>query len=90
MAARGWPHRADGDGGDAPYWFDVTASSCEGTRQVSVPFSRVPLSSFESAVCGLYESARHSVTELTLALPHSDVRWRGWPHQEGWRNSVEI
>jgi hypothetical protein len=37
-----------------------------------------------------YEGGRHSVTELTLALPHSVVEWRGWPHREGWRNSVGI
>jgi hypothetical protein len=67
----GWPHRADGDGGDAPHWFDVTTLSREGTRQVSVPSSRVPPSSFEGAACRPYESGRHSVTELTLALPHS-------------------
>jgi hypothetical protein len=24
---RGWPHRADGDGGDALHWSDVTVSS---------------------------------------------------------------
>jgi hypothetical protein len=87
---RGWPHRADGDGGDAPHRFDVTASSREGARQVSVPFSRVPLSSFEGAACGLYESGRHIVTELTLALPPNVVQWRGWPHREGWRNSAGI
>jgi hypothetical protein len=32
----------------------------------------------------------HGATELTLALPHSVVQWRGWPHREGWRNSVRI
>jgi hypothetical protein len=80
----GWPHRADSDGGDTPHWFDVTASSREGARQVSVPFSRVPPSSFEGAACRPYDSGRHSVTELTLALPHSVVQWRGWPHREGW------
>jgi hypothetical protein len=37
-----------------------------------------------------YESGWHSVVELTLALPHSDVQWRGWPHREGWRNSARI
>jgi hypothetical protein len=68
---RGWPHRVDGDGGDAPHRFDVTALSREGTRQVSVPFLRVPPSSFEGATCRPYESGRHSVTELTLALPHN-------------------
>jgi hypothetical protein len=80
----GWWHRVGGHRGDAPHRFDVTASSSEGAIQVSVPLSRVPPSSFESAECGPYESGRHSVTELTLALPHSDVQWRGWPHQEGW------
>jgi hypothetical protein len=86
----GFPHRADGDGGDAHHWFDDTASSRAGARQVSVPLSRVPPSSFDGAACGPYESGRHSVTELTLALPHSDVHWRGWPHREGWRNSAGI
>jgi hypothetical protein len=71
---RGWPHRADGDGGDAPYWSDVTASSCAGARQAFVPFSRVLKSSFEGAARGPYESGRHSTTELTLALPHSVVQ----------------
>jgi hypothetical protein len=66
-----------------PHWSDVTASSRAGARQASVPFSRVPPSSFEGAACGPYESGRHSVTELTLALPHSVVQWRGWPHQGG-------
>jgi hypothetical protein len=73
---RGWPHRADGDGGDAPHWFDDTVSSCEGARQISIPFSRVPPSSFEGAACGPYKSGQHSVTELTLALPHSVVQGR--------------
>jgi hypothetical protein len=85
-----WRHRADGDEGDAPHWFDVTASSREGAIQAFVPLSRVPSSSFEGAVCGPYESGRHSVTELTLASPHSDVQWRGWPHREGWQNSAGI
>jgi hypothetical protein len=33
MAAQqwGWPHRADGDGGDTPHWSDVTVSSRVGT-----------------------------------------------------------
>jgi hypothetical protein len=79
---RGWPYRDDGDGGDVPHWFDVTASSREGARQVPVPFSRVLPSSFEGAVRGPYESGRHSVIELTSALPHSVIQWRGWPHRE--------
>jgi hypothetical protein len=86
----GWWHRSDGDKGNAPHWFDVTASSREGAIQASVPLSRVPPSSFEGAACGLYESGRHSVTELTLTSPHSDVQWRGWPHREGWRNNTGI
>jgi hypothetical protein len=73
MECPGWRHRADDDGGVTPHWFGVTASSREGAIQVSVPLSRVPPSSFEGAACGPYESGRHSVTELTLALPHSDV-----------------
>jgi hypothetical protein len=81
---QGWPHRADGDGGDVPHWFDVTALSREGVRQVPVAFLRVPPSYFEGAVLGPYESGRHSVTELTPALPHSVVQWWGWPHREGW------
>jgi hypothetical protein len=28
----GWPHKVDGDGGDALHWFDVTASSRAGTE----------------------------------------------------------
>jgi hypothetical protein len=41
---------------------------------VSVPPSRVPLSSFEGAARRLYKSGWHSVAELTLALPHSVVQ----------------
>jgi hypothetical protein len=86
----GWRHRADGDGGDTPHWFDVTTSSREGAIRASVPLSRVPPSSFEGAARGPYESGWRSVTELTLASPHSDVQWRGWPHREGWRNNAGI
>jgi hypothetical protein len=53
---RGWPHRADGDGGDAPHWSDVTALSWAGAEQVFVPLSRVPSSSFEGAARRSYES----------------------------------
>jgi hypothetical protein len=28
--------------------------------------------------------------ELTPALPHSAVQWRGWPYQEGWWNNAGI
>jgi hypothetical protein len=35
-----------------------------------------------------YESGRHSVMELTPALPHSVVQWRGWPHRGSWRNNA--
>jgi hypothetical protein len=45
---------------------------------------------FEGAARRPYESGRHSVTELTLALPHSAVQWRGWPHRESWRNNARI
>jgi hypothetical protein len=72
------------------HWSDVTASSWAGVRQAFVPLLRVPPSYFEGAACGPYESGRHSVTELTLASPHSDVLWRGWPRREGWRNSAGI
>jgi hypothetical protein len=71
-----------------PHWFDVTASSRACVRHAFVRFSRVPPSSFEGAACGPYESGWHSITDLTLALPHSVVQWRGWPHREGWRNSA--
>jgi hypothetical protein len=73
-----------------PHWSDVTMSSWAGARQASVPFSRVPPSSFEGAARGPYESGQHSVTELTLALPHNAVQWREWPHREGWRNNAGI
>jgi hypothetical protein len=43
---------ANGDGGDAPQWSDVMASSRAGTRQAFAPFPRVLLSSFEGAVWG--------------------------------------
>jgi hypothetical protein len=53
---RGWPHRDGGDGGDALLWSDVTALSCVGVGQVSVPFSRVPPSSFEGVTRRPYGS----------------------------------
>jgi hypothetical protein len=34
---RGWPHRANGDGGDAPHWSDVTTLFWAGVEQASVP-----------------------------------------------------
>jgi hypothetical protein len=37
-----------------------------------------------------YESRRHSVTELTPALPHSSRTVSGWPHKAGWRNNTGI
>jgi hypothetical protein len=46
---RGWPHRAEDDGRDALNWSDVMALSHVGVGLVSVPFSRVPPSSFEGA-----------------------------------------
>jgi hypothetical protein len=70
-------NRADGDEGDTPYWSNVMASSRAGARKAPVPFSRVLASSFGGAACGSYESGRHSVTKLTLSLPHSVVQWRG-------------
>jgi hypothetical protein len=73
-----------------PHWSDVTALSRAGARQALVLFSRVLPSSFEGAARGLYERLWYSVTELTLALPHSAIQWWGWPHQEGWRNNAGI
>jgi hypothetical protein len=73
-----------------PYWSDVTTWSWASTEQAFIPHSRVPLSSFEGAARRPYESGRHSVTELTPALPHSAVQWRGWPHRGSWWNSVGI
>jgi hypothetical protein len=87
---RGWSRRTDGDGGDTSHWPDVMAWSWAGVEQMSVPLLRVPSSSFESAARRPYETGRHSVTELTPVLPHSVVKWRGWPYRESWRNSVEI
>jgi hypothetical protein len=86
---RGWPKRARGDGGDALHWSDVTVLSHMGVGQVFVPFSRVPPSSFEGAARRPYGGGWHSVTELTLALPHNVVQWWGWPHRaRGWRNNA--
>jgi hypothetical protein len=86
---RGWPNRVGGDEGDALRWSDVTALSRMGVGQVFVPFSRVPPSSFEGAARRPYGGGWHSVTELTLALPHSVVQRRRWPHRAGgWRNSA--
>jgi hypothetical protein len=87
---RGWPHRADGDGGDAPHWSDVTASSRAGARQAFVPFLRVSPPSFEGAARRPYGSGWYSAAELTLAILHSAVEWRGWPHKGGLRNSTGI
>jgi hypothetical protein len=38
---RGWPHRAEGDGGDALHWSDVMVSSHAGAGLMPVPLSRV-------------------------------------------------
>jgi hypothetical protein len=32
-------------------------------------------------MCRPYGSGWHSVTELTLALLHNTIQWRGWPHE---------
>jgi hypothetical protein len=71
-----------------PQWSDVTVLSWVRVEQTSVPLSRVPPSSFKGVVPVPYESGQHSFTELTPALPHSVVQWRGWPRREGWRNSA--
>jgi hypothetical protein len=47
---------AEGDGGDAPHWSDVTVLSWESAEQAYVLFSRVPPSPFEGATCQPYES----------------------------------
>jgi hypothetical protein len=86
----GWPHRANGDRGDAPRWSDVTVLSWASAEQAFVLFSRVPPPSFEAAVRRPYESGWHSVAELTPALPHSVVQWQRRPHREGWWNCVGI
>jgi hypothetical protein len=70
------------------HWSDVTLSSCAGARQAFVLFSRVPQSSFEAAARQPHRSGWYSVMVLTLALPHSAVQWRGWPHKEGWRKAL--
>jgi hypothetical protein len=62
---------------------------CERGTGVRPP-SRAPSSSFEGAVRRPYESGWHSVTKLTLFLPHSVVQRRGWPHHEGWQNSQDM
>jgi hypothetical protein len=33
---------------------------------------------FEDAACWSYGSGRQSVTELTPAMLHSSLQWRGW------------
>jgi hypothetical protein len=53
---------------------DVTAWTWAGVEQASVPPSRAPPSSFEGVAHQPYESGWHSVTELTLALPHYVVQ----------------
>jgi hypothetical protein len=68
---REWTHRAEGDGGDALHWSDVTASSRAGAGLTPVPLSRVLLPSFEGCVMEAIQEWRHIVTELTLAFPHN-------------------
>jgi hypothetical protein len=65
---RGWPHRADGDGGDAP---DVTAWPLASAERASNSLRgyRRPLSRVRHA--WPYKSGWHNVAELTPALPHS-------------------
>jgi hypothetical protein len=43
---------------------------------------------FEGTACWSYGGRRHSVTELTLALPHSAEQRQGWPPPGSWRNST--
>jgi hypothetical protein len=69
----GWLRRTDGNGGDASHWSEAPVWSWASVEQASAPLSRVPPSFFEGAERRLYESGRHSVTELALALPHSAV-----------------
>jgi hypothetical protein len=57
-----------------PHWSDVTTQSWASAGQVSVPLSRAPPSSFEGVARRPYESGRHSITELTLALPRAQCR----------------
>jgi hypothetical protein len=45
-------------------------------------------SPFEGAACQPYGGRRHSVTELTPALPHSATQRWGWPPPRSWWNSV--
>jgi hypothetical protein len=72
---RGWPHRAASDGGDVLCWSDITAPSWAGARQMVVPLSRVPPSSFEG--CDMeaareWPAQRRGVdTGLPAQLPHS-------------------
>jgi hypothetical protein len=49
--------------------------------------SRVPPAPFEGTACQSYGGRRHSVTELTPALPHSATQRRGWPPPGSWWNS---
>jgi hypothetical protein len=41
-----------------------------------------------TSVRPLFEGSAVLLRGLALALPHSVVQWRGWPHWEGWRNSA--
>jgi hypothetical protein len=68
---QGWLHMAEGDGGDTLHWSDVTTSPARawGKRPYLFRGFRRPLS--RGATWRLYESGRHSVTELTPAFPHS-------------------
>jgi hypothetical protein len=72
---RGWPHRAESDGGDALRWSDVTAPSWAGAGQMVVPLSSVPSSSFEGcdveAVREWVVQCRGVDTGLPAQLPHS-------------------
>jgi hypothetical protein len=72
---RGWLHRAEGDGGDALHWSDVTAPSRASAGLTLVPLLRVPPPSFEGCVVKAVQewaAQCHGVdTGLPAQLPHS-------------------
>jgi hypothetical protein len=60
-----------GDGGDALHWSDVTALSNAGVGRRLYLFKVFCRPPSRGTTWGSYESGWHSVTELTLAFPHS-------------------
>jgi hypothetical protein len=80
---RTWPHRAEGDGGDALHHPHITASSWAGTELVVVHFSRVSPSSFEGCDVEVVREWVAQCYEMTLAILHDTCTALGMAAQCG-------